>query len=176
MAAAPRRVREIAWKAQARLCDRFRPLLRKDKLPKVAATAVACELSAFIWANVWKCGPRSGVRRWRSVWARDQARRRNRGLCQRHRHCKARGKRSALRAREVPLAEIGLITFQLVKNVNALALREAAGAKAAPRKASDGKPSHHSANCDLMSMLQPCLPRFIGPNSFCHHRPEGRHL
>ena len=50
VAAAPRRVREIAWKAQTRLCGRFRRLLRKGKLPTVAATAVARELSAFIWA------------------------------------------------------------------------------------------------------------------------------
>jgi transposase len=48
--AAPRRVREIAWKAQTRLCGRFRSLLRKGKLPTVAATAIARELSAFIWA------------------------------------------------------------------------------------------------------------------------------
>ena len=50
VAAAPRRVREIAWKAQTRLCGRFRSLLRKGKLPTVAATAIARELSAFIWA------------------------------------------------------------------------------------------------------------------------------
>src|SRR5262250_3301081 len=50
VAAAPRRVREIAWKAQTRLCGRFRALLRKGKLPTVAATAIARELSAFIWA------------------------------------------------------------------------------------------------------------------------------
>jgi transposase len=50
VAAAPRRVREIAWKAQTRLCGRFRSLLRKGKLPTVAATAIARELSAFVWA------------------------------------------------------------------------------------------------------------------------------
>jgi transposase len=50
VAAAPRRVREIAWKAQTRLCGRFRSLLRKGKLPTVAVTAIARELSAFIWA------------------------------------------------------------------------------------------------------------------------------
>jgi transposase len=49
VAAAPRRVREIAWKAQTRLCGRFRSLVRKGKLPTVAA-AIARELSAFIWA------------------------------------------------------------------------------------------------------------------------------
>ena len=50
VAAAPRRVREIAWKAQMRLCRRFRSLERKGKSKTVAATAVARELSAFIWA------------------------------------------------------------------------------------------------------------------------------
>ena len=50
VAAAPRRVREIAWKAQARLCGRFRSLERKGKRRTVIATAIARELSAFIWA------------------------------------------------------------------------------------------------------------------------------
>jgi len=35
VAAAPRRVREIAWKAQTRLCWRFGSLERKDKLRTV---------------------------------------------------------------------------------------------------------------------------------------------
>jgi transposase len=50
VAAAPRRVREIAWKAQTRLCRRFRFLERKGKRRTVVATAVARELAAFIWA------------------------------------------------------------------------------------------------------------------------------
>ena len=50
VAAAPRAVREIAWKAQMRLCGRFRSLTRKGKRPVVVATAIARELSAFIWA------------------------------------------------------------------------------------------------------------------------------
>jgi hypothetical protein len=49
VAAAPRRVREIAWNAQTRLCGRFRLLVRKGKRPTIVATAVARELSAFIW-------------------------------------------------------------------------------------------------------------------------------
>ena len=49
VAAAPRRVREIAWKAQTRLCGRFRSLIRRGKLPSIVATAIARELSAFIW-------------------------------------------------------------------------------------------------------------------------------
>src|ERR1700726_4000398 len=41
--AAPRRVREIAWKAQTRLCGRFRSLERKGKRRIVIATAIARE-------------------------------------------------------------------------------------------------------------------------------------
>src|SRR6202049_4092749 len=50
VAAAPRAVREITWKAQMRLCGRFRSLTRKGKRPTVVATAIARELAAFIWA------------------------------------------------------------------------------------------------------------------------------
>jgi transposase len=50
VAAAPRAVREIAWKAQMRLCGRFRSLTRKGKQPNVIAMAIARELAAFIWA------------------------------------------------------------------------------------------------------------------------------
>jgi transposase len=50
VAAAPKSVREIAWKAQVRLCGRYRSLERKGKRPTVIATAIARELSAFIWA------------------------------------------------------------------------------------------------------------------------------
>jgi transposase len=50
VAAAPRAVREIAWKAQCRLSARYRALTRKGKLATVAVTAVARELAGFIWA------------------------------------------------------------------------------------------------------------------------------
>jgi len=50
VAAAPRAVREIAWKAQTRLSARYRHLIRKGKLKTVAVTAVARELSGFIWS------------------------------------------------------------------------------------------------------------------------------
>jgi transposase len=50
VAAAPQAVREIAWKAQMRLCGRFRSLTRKGKRPNVVVTAIAREMSAFIWA------------------------------------------------------------------------------------------------------------------------------
>jgi transposase len=50
VAAAPRAVREIAWKAQHRLYTRYRALTRNGKLKTVAITAMARELAAFIWA------------------------------------------------------------------------------------------------------------------------------
>jgi transposase len=50
VAAAPRTVREIAWKAQHRLAGRYRALTRKGKKPVVAITAIARELAGFIWA------------------------------------------------------------------------------------------------------------------------------
>ena len=50
VAAAPQAVGEIAWKAQCRLSARYRALTRKGKPKTVAVTAVARELSAFVWA------------------------------------------------------------------------------------------------------------------------------
>ena len=50
VAAAPPAVQAIAWKAQCRLCARYRSLIRRGKLKTVAVTAVARELAAFIWA------------------------------------------------------------------------------------------------------------------------------
>ena len=38
--AAPRAVREIAWKAQTRLCARFHNLTRKGKQSTIVATAI----------------------------------------------------------------------------------------------------------------------------------------
>jgi transposase len=49
-AAAPRAVREIAWKAQCRLHRRYKALLRRGKLKTVAITAVGRELAGFVWA------------------------------------------------------------------------------------------------------------------------------
>lgn len=50
VAAAPRAVQEIAWKAQSRLSARYRALTRRGKRPTVVVTAIARELSGFIWA------------------------------------------------------------------------------------------------------------------------------
>ena len=43
-------VREIAWKAQVRLCDRYRRLTARGKKSQVVIVAIARELAAFIWA------------------------------------------------------------------------------------------------------------------------------
>jgi transposase len=48
--AVPETVREIAWKAQTRLCQRYRHLMAKGKLRQVVVTAIARELAGFVWA------------------------------------------------------------------------------------------------------------------------------
>jgi len=50
VAAAPRAVREIAWKAQTRLTARYRALIKRGKLRNVVVTAIARELAGFVWA------------------------------------------------------------------------------------------------------------------------------
>jgi transposase len=46
----PRPIREIAWKAQLRLCRRYRRLTHTGKQANVVTTAIARELAGFIWA------------------------------------------------------------------------------------------------------------------------------
>jgi transposase len=43
-------IRDIAWKAQERLCRRHRILIRAGKLRNVATAAIARELAGFVWA------------------------------------------------------------------------------------------------------------------------------
>jgi transposase len=43
-------IQDIAWKAQVRLCKRYRRMVAHGKHPNVAVTAVARELAAFMWA------------------------------------------------------------------------------------------------------------------------------
>lgn len=42
-------VAKIGWKAQLRLCSRYRRLVAKGKTSQVAVTAVAREMAAFLW-------------------------------------------------------------------------------------------------------------------------------
>lgn len=46
----PKPVRDIAWKAQVRLCQRFRTLSAGGKKPTIVVAAIARELSGFVWA------------------------------------------------------------------------------------------------------------------------------
>jgi len=46
----PEEIRDIAWKAQIRLCKRFRRLSAKGKHQNVITTAIAREMLAFMWA------------------------------------------------------------------------------------------------------------------------------
>lgn len=43
-------VQEIAWKAQTRLCQRYRRMMGQGKLKQVVVTAIARELAGFVWA------------------------------------------------------------------------------------------------------------------------------
>lgn len=43
-------VKEIAWRAQHRLCSRYRRLLAKGKIRQKVATAIGRELLGFVWA------------------------------------------------------------------------------------------------------------------------------
>jgi len=43
-------IRDISWKAQERLCQRYRRLAQAGKLQTVIVTAIARELSGFVWA------------------------------------------------------------------------------------------------------------------------------
>jgi transposase len=46
----PKTIREIAWKAQTRLCTRYRRLARTGKPANVVTAAIARELAGFVWA------------------------------------------------------------------------------------------------------------------------------
>jgi transposase len=46
----PEAVRAIAWKAQVRLCNRYRRMVRAGRPRNIVTVAIARELAAFIWA------------------------------------------------------------------------------------------------------------------------------
>src|SRR5947208_8952848 len=46
----PKPIRDIAWKGQVRLCARYRRLARTAKPANVVTTAIARELTGFVWA------------------------------------------------------------------------------------------------------------------------------
>ena len=46
----PAAIQAISWKAQVRLCKRYRHLMAKGKHANQVVVAIARELSAFMWA------------------------------------------------------------------------------------------------------------------------------
>jgi len=46
----PYNIRQIAWKAQLRLCKRYRIMAKKDKPKNVIIVSIARELAGFMWA------------------------------------------------------------------------------------------------------------------------------
>jgi transposase len=53
----PKPVCRIAWKAQLRLCTRYRRLMARGKLKQKVVTAIARELSGFLWAMAKQVQP-----------------------------------------------------------------------------------------------------------------------
>ena len=53
----PTPIREIAWKAQLRLCARYRKLARSSKPANVITAVIARELAGFIWAIARRVPP-----------------------------------------------------------------------------------------------------------------------
>lgn len=58
----PKPVRDIAWKAQLRLCARYKRLSGKGKTKQLIVTAIARELAAFMWAIAGQVTPGAAVR------------------------------------------------------------------------------------------------------------------
>ena len=56
----PSAIREIAWKAQLRLCARYRQLARSGKPANVVTAAIARELAGFVWAIARNVPPTAG--------------------------------------------------------------------------------------------------------------------
>ena len=46
----PQEVRDIAWRAQLRLCKRYRQMTARGKPKQLVVTAIAREMIGFVWA------------------------------------------------------------------------------------------------------------------------------
>ena len=46
----PKSICDISWKAQLRLCARYRKMVARKKPNNVVVIAIALELAAFMWA------------------------------------------------------------------------------------------------------------------------------
>ena len=53
----PQAARDIAWRAQLRLCKKYRRLVAKGKIKQVVTTAIARELLGFMWAIAQEVKP-----------------------------------------------------------------------------------------------------------------------
>lgn len=53
----PKAVRDIAWKAQLRLCGRYKAMIGRGKPWNVVTTAIAREMVGFIWAIAREVSP-----------------------------------------------------------------------------------------------------------------------
>jgi transposase len=66
----PQAIQDLSWKAQVRLCKRYRRLVARGKQVNQVVVAIAREMAAFVWAIVREmrgahCGPRSRApRQW----------------------------------------------------------------------------------------------------------------
>ena len=54
-------IRDAAWKAQERLCRRYRKLAGTGKSPAMITTAIARKRAGFVWLKIWRLAPRSNV-------------------------------------------------------------------------------------------------------------------
>ena len=58
-----RPIRDTAWKAQERLCRRYRKLARAGKPATVVTAAIARELAGFVWQSLNRHSPPGVMRR-----------------------------------------------------------------------------------------------------------------
>lgn len=47
----PKVIQDISWKAQVRLCKRYRRLMARGKNANQVVVAIAREMAAFVWAS-----------------------------------------------------------------------------------------------------------------------------
>jgi len=47
----PKVIQDISWKAQVRLCKRYRRLIARGKNANQVVVAIAREMAAFVWAS-----------------------------------------------------------------------------------------------------------------------------
>ena len=51
----PKKIIDIAWQAQLRLCKRYQRLMKRGKHMNVVKAAIAREMLAYIWAIAKEC-------------------------------------------------------------------------------------------------------------------------